>query len=330
MTSRLKNKVGGVIMSDPAPDFTPVAGIERQQQETRKFPELSPQNKFLKFQRNTLMKSLREGSLPCLPGESGYATTTMPKNIVNGSPYSGINVLWLQEFARRNEFPTLEFATFDQGVKANKYNNVFQKILPDGTRGSTVFISDVTGEDGEKKLDAEGRPMVNETRVYNVAQFTDRQGLRDYAEHARITSQLNRQEALQEKYGSDYVPPAPPKAPKKYSPLVCTSGEPTEYLTQFFTAVELNRAFKVDKITAQEFKERLPAEVVFKRDPEKPSEYSPEGTIHLSNLQQCCNKAHQAARERALAILERRADPALESPAPEVTRAKKREVALER
>jgi adenine/guanine phosphoribosyltransferase-like PRPP-binding protein len=195
-------------------------------------------------QRSQIAESLKNGSLPCLPGADGCADTTPAVNLTTGTRYHGANLLYLKDFQKRNGFPTAEYATLEavrlSGVPIRK-----------GEHGISITFDQKTGPDQWEKKNV---------RLFNVAQLSRPWEFKKYAENLAEQKEQEKQEYLKSQYGDKYQPPEK-KEPKPGPEITCSSTEPDRYLAQYFAAVSLGSTFNVSPQQAGEFTEKLQAQL---------------------------------------------------------------------
>jgi hypothetical protein len=195
--------------------------------------------------RKIVMEALKEGTLSCLPGADGLADTAPAKNLVNGEYYHGVNLLYLKEHTRENKYPTAEYVTFDQVSRAQADNPAI--AIRAGQKGVSLNISEFNEED---------QKWENKTlRLFNVAQTTKPQVMKDWANQKQIEKAQDRLAYLQSQYGENYQPPEKQKGPGPE--ITCTSTEPGSYLAQYLAAVSLGGTFKASPEQVKEFTSKL-------------------------------------------------------------------------
>ena len=191
-------------------------------------------------------KTLGQGNLSCLPGPDGLADTKPAVNLVNGTYYHGANMLYLKEHQKQNGYPSAEYLTFDQVSKAREEDKSI--AIRAGEKGVSVNFSEFNDETNKWE---------NKTvRLFNVAQTTKPQELKDWAEQKQVEKAEERIAYLQSQYGTSYQPPeAKQKGPGPE--IACTSTEPEKYLGQYLAAVSMGGTFKASPEQAKEFAEKL-------------------------------------------------------------------------
>lgn len=236
-----------------------------------------------KTDRKVFVDALQKGNLSCLPGKDGFADTTPVSNITNGTFYHGINMLLLKEHQKINNYPTAEYLTFESVQKANeKLNLSFNEHIKINKGEKAFTISYKDSETNEPKS----------IKIFNIAQLSDPQKLRDYVAIINHEKQENLKAYL-EKQGKEYKPYS--KSTKDVI-LECTSTKAEEYLGQYFAAVSSGAKFKVTPEQASEFSKNI-NEQIFARNPDKPSADHPEGTINPFNLSIIGSSANKYCKE---------------------------------
>jgi hypothetical protein len=224
-------------------------------------------------QRKQIAESLKNGSLPCLPGEDGIADTKPAVNLTTGTRYHGANLLYLKDFQKRHGFPTAEYATQDAIQKSGI------RIM-NGEKGVDINISTKNEQTGEWE---------NKTaRLFNVAQTTKPWAFKAYAEKLGQEKEQERQAFLKSQYGDAYQPRE--KTEQKPGPeITCSSTEPERYLGQYLAAVSLGGTFKATQQQAAEFSQKMESKL-YERTLEN-------GNTDPFKLSKICNEAGIKCKE---------------------------------
>jgi hypothetical protein len=248
-------------------------------------------------QRKVIADAISNGTLSCLPGEDGYADTEPAVNLVDGGYYHGANMLYLKEFQKENKFPTAEFIPSGQIDKAKQDHPEIS--IRKGQHGVTIQWSEKNEETDqyEKKT----------ARLFNVAQTTKPDLVREWAEKKQEEKQQERLAYLQTKYGGNYE--LPEKKERVPGPeITCTSTEPEKYLGQYLAAVSMGSKFKASPEQAAEFSEKMVASMYEPVGPKvdkatgavTPPKINPETNKPYTNpfkLSQISNSASQYCKE---------------------------------
>ena len=193
-------------------------------------------------QRKVITDAMKEGTLSCLPGTDGYADTKPAINLVNGTNYHGSNLLYLKEHQRQKEFPTAEYATFDQIKAADCF-------IRQGEKGVSLYISEKNENDKWESKNI---------RLFNIAQTDKPWQMKEYAEKKQQEEQDKKLAYFKSQYGENYqFPESRKKGPAP--DIVCTSTDPEKYLGQYLAAVSMGSNFKASKEQAKEFTEKMEA-----------------------------------------------------------------------
>jgi hypothetical protein len=223
-------------------------------------------------QRIKIGESLKNGSLPCLPGSDGYADTTPAVNLVTGTRYHGANLLYLKDFQKRNGFPTAEYATFEAIQKSGI-------PIRQGERGITISYN--TRNEQTKEWEHKT------ARLFNVAQTAKPWAFKKYAEGLAAAAEQEREEFLKTQFGDAYKPKE--KAQKEPGPEIsCSSTEPERYLAQYLAAVSLGGTFKASPQQAGEFAQKTG---------DRMYERMENGYTDPFKLSKICNEAGVQCRE---------------------------------
>jgi hypothetical protein len=192
-------------------------------------------------QRKQIAESLKNGSLPCLPGKDGYADTSPAVNITTGTRYHGASLLYLKDHQKRNGFPTAEYATPEAIQKAG---------VP--IRGGEQSVSINFSEKNKGTGEWENKTV----KLFNIAQTAKPWAVRKYAENLTAEKEQKRQNFLKNQFGESYKPRE--KVERESGPeIACTSTEPERYLGQYLAAVSLGGKFKVTEQQASEFAQKM-------------------------------------------------------------------------
>jgi hypothetical protein len=236
---------------------------------------MSPEEKAFRNaldQRAKITESLKNGSLPCLPGKDGFADTEPAVNIVNGTRYHGASLLYLKDFQKRHGFPTAEYATVEAIQKSGVY-------IRKGEKGVTINYS---------VKDEKTQQWENKTaRLFNVAQTTKPWELKAYAEKVNQEKEQEREAFLKKQFGDSFRP----KEKKEREPgpaITCTSTEPERYLAQYLAAVSLGGSFKASPEQAGEFAQKM-GDRIYER--------MGNGYTDPFKLSKICNEAGVQCRE---------------------------------
>lgn len=201
-----------------------------------------------KGDRNRIAQALKEGTLCCIPDESGYADTDAARNIVTGTKYRGASMLLLKQFAKENNYPTAEYVSFESLSLMNDKLNLggTDRIsLPKGSKGFTITYSKETEnpETGEKTFSPE------HIRLFNVACLRNAEKVKEF----EVIQKHERQEFVKAQLASQGKNFAPRPSENSTEEIVCSSVKPEEYLGQYFAAVSLGAKFKATKEQSEEF-----------------------------------------------------------------------------
>jgi hypothetical protein len=269
MPGELDEGIGGTEQEEASFE-APEESVEAAEREPMTAEEQSFRN--VLHQRKQISESLKNGSLPCLPGTDGYADTSPAVNLVNGTRYHGANLLYLKDFQKRNGFPTCEYATQEaiqkSGIPIRK-----------GEHGVSITF--------DQKNEA-GQWEKKNVKLFNVAQTSRPWDFRKYAEGLAAEKEQQHQEYLKTQFGANYQPPE--KKERAPGPeIACSSTEPERYLAQYLAAVSLGGKFKVTPQQAGEFAEKMQGQL-----------YEHDLGKEVSNpfkLSKICNAANVQCRE---------------------------------
>jgi predicted amidophosphoribosyltransferase len=250
-------------MSDAAEEA--VGSVETEESiENRGEPRTPEEVAFLNtlHQRKVITESLDNGKLSCLPGATGYADTSPAVNIANDTRYHGVNLLYLKDFQKRNDFPSAEYITRDQidRARAETGDQIFIRKDQKPVTVSFGVKNEGTGEWEQKNV-----------LLYNIAQTTKPWALEKWAEKHARERQRDKENFLKQQYGEQYKP----YEPRQKGPgpeIVCSSTEPEKYLGQYLAAVSMGGKFKVSPEQAKDFAVNMKAALF----PPKQAELSPE------------------------------------------------------
>jgi hypothetical protein len=218
-----------------------------------------------KKDRKLFINALENGTLACLPGESGFADTHGACNVVNRTLYRGSSQFLLKDFQIRNGFPTAEYLTYDQIEKAAAFSGDRISVAK-GQHGFTLnFLVD-----GEQKS----------VRLFNIAQTTKPELIRSYADHLAV----NREQYLKQQYGENYRPKMNTPGPS----IACSSPDPSTYMGEYLAALSMGRQFQATPQQADEFKQKT-KDFIFERNQ--------EGHINPFNLNRLGNLASKCCRQ---------------------------------
>lgn len=190
--------------------------------------------------RKIITEALKNGTLSCLPGPDGYADTTPVKNLVTGSNYHGINMLYLREHQKQNGFSTPEYVTHAYIDRARQDNPGL--FINKGEKGVSIYVSEKNAETGELTDE-------KHIRLFNVEQLN---------KPAEMKAWVNEQQEKiqQEKLAKGYA--LPEKKEREPGPdIKCTSTEPAKYLGQYLAAVSMESRFQATAEQAAEFAKNL-------------------------------------------------------------------------
>ena len=212
-------------------------------------------------QQKNVTNGLKSGTMPCLPGQNGYADTAPAVNIVDGTQYQGANLLLLKEHQRRNGFPTAEYVSEEQIGKARLDRPTIS--VKQGEEGISIFFNtkdeSTGGNDWENKY----------ARLFNVAQTNNPWELKAWAN-----------EQKQEKI--EFMQKATETKQKSGPEIVCSSSDPAKYLGQYFAAVTMGRPFKASPEQAAQFAQKMETSLMQK---------SEKGHINPFQLSKISNEA---------------------------------------
>jgi hypothetical protein len=246
--------------------------------------EVTAEDRYVKdvlWQRKVIMDALRGGTLACLPNERGYADTQPAVNLINNSTYNGSTLLYLKEIQRQRGYPSAEYVTMEQIGKAEE------------SLGKNVHIA--AGERGinipyKEQNKATGEWMPKHQTLYNVAQISNPETIREYAEGVRREKE-ERGRAWAEQNGKTL------RNPWHETEIECTSSDPEKYLGQYITAMSFGARFKVSRTRAAEFADKTE---------EKIYEPSQTGKPNPMNLLKLSSRANEYAKTFRNEVIEGR------------------------
>jgi hypothetical protein len=233
-------------------------------------------------QRLVIVDALKYGKLSCLPDKDGFADTFPVVNLVDGTLYHGINMLYLKEHQRQFSFPSGEYVTSEQVDRAHKDNP--DLFIDKNQKGVSIYVSEKNEKTGEWKD--------KRVRLFNIAQTTDPLAMIEWAKQQQQEKLQEKLDYLQAQYGIGYqLPELKKKGLNKFPgpEIVCSSTEPKEYLGQYLAAVSMSGKFKVSPKQAAEFAQKLKG-ILFERmdnghtNPFKLKKISTEANQHCKEV----------------------------------------------
>jgi len=234
----------------------------------------------MKHQRKLVLDGLSNGTLSCLPGSDGFADTQPAVNLVTGKYYHGSNLLDLKDHQKKNGFPTAEYVTEHQIENAKE--NYPGLSIKQGEKGLSIHWEDKNDQTGEWEKKS--------VFLFNVAQTTNPEEMRMYAEQKQQEERQNYIDYKRKEY-----PGWEPQEPKQKVPgpvIECSSTEPEKYLGQYFAAVSMGGKFKASEEQAVEFTQKMKSalDVKFKKLNAE-GEYEEQDYPDIRNLSKISNAA---------------------------------------
>ena len=116
---------------------------------------------------NQIIESLKEGRIPWIKPWSGISGgPSLPSNLTNNRPYSGVNILLTWMVEQRQNWPVSYWATFNQFRSLGCH-------IRKGEKATTIVywqqikktVADKNGDEQEKTI-----PILKTWKVFNVAQ----------------------------------------------------------------------------------------------------------------------------------------------------------------
>lgn len=196
-----------------------------------------------KYDRKIFMESLKNGTLPCLPGKDGFANTEPARNPISGTTYHGISAILLKDRQLKNNYPTAEYVTLPALDKINEKLNLGFKDKIHVKKGEKGFF--INFKDNKTNT-------VKSFCLFNVAQISDPQKIRDYVTVEKYERRENVKKSMAEA-GKEFVPYSE-AAKKEPAVIKCSSSEPEAYLGQYLAAISSGARFKVSQDQAESFK----------------------------------------------------------------------------
>jgi hypothetical protein len=217
-------------------------------------------------QRLAAAAAIKAGTFTCLPGTNGYVDTAPAVNVVDGTNYSGANLLLLKEHQRQNNFPTAEYVSQEQVDRIKQDRPLV--AVKHGEQGVVIFFQ---SQKSEGSSGGGGMEWENKyTRLFNIAQTNQPWEIKAWAKE-------NQQMV-------EFMPKAlDVKQKTSGAEIVCSSTEAVKYLGQFFAAVEMGRPFKVSPEQEKAFAQNMEGALFAKTE---------RGKINPLNLSKISNEAN--------------------------------------